>query len=99
MGLRFTGGVGGYIGWTLFLAISFITIIGWAWVATAWTRWIAAHIEGTPGPVVFTASGWDLLWRSLAFGLGSIFIIPIPWLLHWYARWYISQFAIGTRAA
>jgi hypothetical protein len=99
LGLRFTGGVGGYIGWTLFLAISFITIIGWAWVATAWTRWIAAHIEGTPGPVVFAASGWDLLWRSLAFGLGSIFIVPIPWLLHWYVRWYVSQFAIASRGA
>jgi hypothetical protein len=99
LGLRFTGGVGGYTCWTLFLAISFITIIGWAWVATAWTRWIATHIEGTPRPVIFTASGWDLLWRSFAFGLGSIFIFPIPWLLHWYARWYVSQFAIASRGA
>ena len=99
LGLRFTGGAAATSAGRCSSAISFITIIGWAWVATAWTRWIAGHIEGTPGPVVFAASGWDLLWRSLAFGLGSIFIIPIPWLLHWYVRWYVSQFAIASRGA
>jgi hypothetical protein len=99
LGLRFNGDIVHYIGWSLLLAISFITIIGWAWVSTAWTRWVVAHVEGAPGPIVFNATGWQVLWRSLAFGLGSIFIIPIPWVLHWYARWYVSQFAIGTRAA
>lgn len=96
--LRFEGGLVGYIGWSLLLYISFITIIGWAWVVTAWMRWIARNVQGAPGPVVFRATGWGILWRTIAFGLGSIFIIPIPWLLHWYARWYISQFAIAARS-
>jgi len=95
--LRFDGGLPGYIGWSLLLYVSFITIIGWAWVVTAWMRWIARSIRGTPAPVVFYATGWDVLWRTVAFGLGSLFIIPIPWLLRWYARWYVSQFAIAAR--
>jgi hypothetical protein len=99
LGLQFTGSVIGYIGWTLLLYVSFITIIGWAWVMTAWMRWNAANIQGTPGPVIFTAKGFGVLWRTLAFGLGCIFIIPIPWLIHWYTRWYISQFAIASRVA
>ncbi len=99
LALHFNGSVLGYIGWTLLLYISFVTIIGWAWVTTAMMRWIAGNIDGTPGPVVFNASGWQVLWRTFALSLGCIFIIPIPWLLHWYARWYVSQFAIGPRAA
>ncbi len=99
LAMHFNGSVLGYIGWTLLLYISFVTIIGWAWVTTAMMRWIASNIDGTPGPVVFNASGWQVLWRTFALSLGCIFIIPIPWLLHWYARWYVSQFAIGTRAA
>jgi hypothetical protein len=99
LGLQFNGSVIGYIGWTLLLYVSFITIIGWAWVTTAWMRWIAANVHGTPGPVVFNASGWSVLWRTFAVGLGCMFIIPIPWLIHWYARWYVSQFAIAARPA
>lgn len=76
MSLRFNGDVWTYIGWSLLLYLSFITIIGWAWVTTAWMRWNVRHIEGTPGPVVFAAKGWQVLWRTLAFGLGCIFIIP-----------------------
>jgi hypothetical protein len=99
LALRFNGSIIGYIGWTLLLYVSFVTIIGWAWVTTAWMRWIANNIQGTPGPVVFTASGWGVLWRTFAFAFGCLFIIPIPWLIHWFARWYISQFAIARRAA
>lgn len=96
--LRFNGSALGYIGWTLLLYISFVTIIGWAWVTTAMMRWVARNIDGTPGPVVFNASGWQVLWRTFALSLGCIFIIPIPWLIHWYARWYVSQFAILPHA-
>ncbi len=99
LALQFNGSVLGYIGWTLLLYISFVTIIGWAWVTTAMMRWIASNIGGTPGLVVFNASGWQVLWRTFALSLGCIFIIPIPWLLHWYARWYVSRLAIGLGAA
>jgi hypothetical protein len=35
--LRFTGGYWPMLGWSVLLPLSVITIIGWAWVATAWT--------------------------------------------------------------
>jgi hypothetical protein len=37
--LSFDGSPWGYIGWYLLLAVSFITIIGWAWVIVYWMRW------------------------------------------------------------
>ena len=86
-----------YFGWYLFMIVSGITIIGWAWVLTAWMRWICRNIAGTRREVVFTASGLQMLWRTLAFGFGCAFIIPIPWLLRWYSQWYISQFALVQR--
>ncbi len=98
LGLRFNGDILGYIGWSLLLYISFITIIGWAWVTSAWMRWIAANIAGTPGPVSFNATGLEILWRTLVVAVGCAFIIPIPWVLHWYVRWYVSQFSVAARA-
>ena len=44
----FEGSLVGYIGWYLLLMISFVTIIGWAWVTTAWMRWNCRNIAGTP---------------------------------------------------
>ena len=92
--LTFTGGFWGVLGWYVLTAISFITIVGWAWVGAAWTRWMCRHLEGGNRQLVFTASGWDLLWRTVVFALSCSVIIPIPWTLHWITRWYISQFAL-----
>jgi hypothetical protein len=97
--LTFTGGPWTYIGWYLLLYASAITIIGWAWVTTAWLRWICRHIAGSRREVVFSGSGWEVLWRTVLFALASGLIIPIPWALRWYARWYVSQFALVERAA
>jgi hypothetical protein len=97
--IAFNGSIWIYIGWNILLAISFITIIGWAWVATAWTRWICRNIDGTQREIVFNASGLVMLWRTLAMAIGCAFIIPIPWVIRWYARWYVSQFALATRGA
>lgn len=97
--LTFEGSVWGYIGWYLLFAVSFITIIGWAWVTTAWMRWICRNIAGTRRAVVFNGSGWGVLWRAFVFSLCSILIIPIPWILRWYASWYVSQFAVVAKAA
>ena len=56
--LAFNGSVARpIIGWQILLMISFITIIGWAWVATAWMRWICRNIYGTRREIVFNASG------------------------------------------
>jgi GYF domain 2 len=92
---RFEGNIWAYIGWTLLFYLSFITIIGWAWVASAFMRWIARNIVDPSRVVSFTASGWQILWRSFLFVLGICFIIPIPWVLHWYTRWFIGQFSVG----
>ena len=97
--IAFNGSVLTFIGWQILLAISFITIIGWAWVVTAWTRWICRNISGTRREIVFNASGLGVLWRTLVFAIACAFIIPIPWVLRWYANWYVSQFALVERAA
>jgi hypothetical protein len=97
--ISFVGSAWAYIGWYLLLAVSAITIIGWAWVITAWMRWTCRNIAGTRREIVFDASGLGVLWRTLVFAIGCAFIIPIPWLLAWYTRWYVSQFALVERNA
>ncbi|MEZ5819615.1 MAG: GYF domain-containing protein [Bradyrhizobium sp.] len=95
----FDGSIWTYIGWQILLVISFITIIGWAWVVTAMVRWICRNISGTRREILFNGSGLQVLWRTIVFALLCAFIIPIPWMLRWYASWYISQFALVPRGA
>ena len=95
--LRFTGGFWPLLGWSVLLPLSVLSIIGWAWVATAWARWTCRHIEGSSRELVFTASGFGYLWRALVFAFTAIFIIPIPWTVCWLTRWLVSQFALVER--
>ena len=81
------------------MVVACITIIGWAWVLTAWMRWICRNVEGTRREVTFNASGLEVLWRTIVFSIGFAFLIPIPWVLRWYANWFISQFALTERGA
>ena len=97
--IAFTGNVWTFIGWQLLFYISFITIIGWAWVVTAWMRWNCRNISGARREVVFNASGLEVLWRTIVFVIACAFIIPIPWMLRWYNRWYVSQFSLAPRGA
>ncbi|HEY5127793.1 MAG TPA: hypothetical protein VIJ35_10960, partial [Bradyrhizobium sp.] len=97
--ISFDGSVVTFIGWQLLMYVSFITIIGWAWVITAWMRWICRNIGGTRREVVFNGTGLEVLWRTLVFSVACVFIIPIPWMLRWYNRWYVSQFALVERGA
>ncbi len=97
--LHFAGSVWAYIGWNILLNLSIFTIIGWAWVTTAWTRWICRNIAGTTRTVSFNASGWQVLWRIFVLVLTAIVIIPIPWTMRWYARWFISQFSLEEKIA
>ena len=46
--LKFAGSVWGYIGWQVLLYVLFITIIGWAWVTTAWLRWMCRISRHAP---------------------------------------------------
>ena len=93
----FDGSIWAFIGWQLLMIISFITIIGWAWVITAMMRWICRNVSGTRREIVFNGSGLEVLWRSIVFALLCLLIIPIPWMLRWYSNWYISQFALVPR--
>ena len=97
--IAFEGGVLTYIGWHLLLALSAITIIGWAWVMTAWMRWNCRNVVGTRREILFTANGISVLWRTIVFGLACGLIIPIPWMLRWYSKWYASQFELVERVA
>ena len=96
--VRFEGSVVAYFGWYLLTMVAMISIIGWAWALTAWMRWICRNITGTRRDVQFTASGLDVLWRTVAFVFASVFIIPIPWVLRWYSQWFVAQFALVARA-
>ena len=99
LAIAFRGSFWSYLGWYLLTIISVITIIGWAWVTAAWIRWICRHIDGTRREVVFNGSGWEILWRTVVFSLLAGLIIPIPWVLAWYTRWFVSQFALLERVA
>jgi hypothetical protein len=99
LGLSFSGSIWAYLGWSILAVISFITIIGWAWVYTAWMRWFCRNIQGTRREVLFIGSGLELLWRAIVAALASIFIIPIPWMYRWMWQWLASQTVLAERAA
>jgi hypothetical protein len=99
LGLKFVGPIWTYLGWNILDALSTITIIGWAWVYTAQTRWICSNIEGTRREIVFKASGLEYLWRTLVTVIGCAFIIPIPWVMHWMMSWLASQTELVERGA
>jgi hypothetical protein len=95
--LRFTGGYWPMLGWSVLLPLSVITIIGWAWVATAWARWMCRNVQGSSRELVFTASCWGYLWLALVVAVTAIFLIPIPWTVRWFTRWLVSQTALVER--
>jgi GYF domain 2 len=99
LGLSFSGSFWGYLGWSVLAVLSVFTIIGWAWVYTAQSRWICRHIEGTRRQAVFKASGLEYLWRGLVTAFACAFIIPIPWVVRWMMRWHASQFELVERPA
>jgi len=99
LGLSFSGTVWAYLGWTILAAISIITIIGWAWVYTAWLRWFCRNIQGTQREVLFIGSGLEFLWRAIVSAIASIFIIPIPWVYRWMSQWLASQTVLAERGA
>jgi hypothetical protein len=92
--LVFTGSFAGLLGWYVLLAVSGITIVGWAWVAVAMYRWISRHVKGDGVAIEFRASGLEFLWRAAVTILGSVFIVTIPYLTLWFMRWMIGQFVL-----
>jgi hypothetical protein len=99
LGLSFSGSVWAYIGWNLLMAISIITIIGWAWVAAAQLRWMCSNIQGTRRAVVFSGSGLGILWRGIVATILFSLIIPIPWVYRWIMNWTASQTELVSHGA
>jgi len=85
-------------GWLLLLLASMLITIAWAaWVVVWMIRWVCRNLDGTRRNVIFIATGPQVLWRSLLFAFGCAFLITIPAMLRWYARWFISQFYLVSR--
>jgi GYF domain 2 len=99
LGLSFSGSFLPYLGWNLLGGLSVVTIIGWAWVYTAQSRWICRNIEGTRREIVFKATGLEYLWRMIVTLIGCSFIIPIPWIARWMMSWLASQTVLVERDA
>jgi hypothetical protein len=97
LGLRFTGSPWAFLGYSLLVVISLITIIGWAWVYVAQIRWMCRHIDGTRREVIFNGTGLEFLWRSIVMALACVFIVPIPWMYRWFASWLASQTVLAER--
>jgi hypothetical protein len=93
LSLTFEGGMLAFIGWNILVILSFITIIGWAWVLKFMMRWLCRNVAGTLA-FDFVGSGLSILWRSIVMPLGFIFIIPIPWVMRWYVSWFIRQVVV-----
>ena len=98
LSLAFEGGFWPYLGWVLLLAISTLSIIGWAWVLKYQIRWLCSKITGTHA-FEFIGEGLSLLWRTLALVVAFAFLLPIPWALRWFAEWYASQIVVTPRVA
>ena len=56
-------------------------------------QWICRNVQGTLKLDV-TATGWQILWRVLVFGLLTVLIVPIPWTIRWFTRWMVSQVSV-----
>jgi hypothetical protein len=97
LGLSFSGTYWAYLGWAILAALSVITIIGWAWVYVASMRWLCRNIQGTRREIAFNGSGLEFLWRSIVIAIASAFLIPIPWMYRWKARWRASQTSLAER--
>ena len=92
--LIFTGGLGMVVGWHLAILAAGVTVVGWAWVAVAMYRWMARHVKGPGVAVEFRGSAVDFLWRTVVLMAGSVLIVTIPWLVNWWAKWFLGSFVL-----
>jgi uncharacterized membrane protein YjgN (DUF898 family) len=93
MSPEFGGSLPAFIGWQILAALSLFTVIGWAWVASGYMRWLCRSIQGNAA-FDFTGGGLAILWRTLVFVVLCSLILPIPWMLRWLASWYVSHITV-----
>lgn len=94
LAVAFEGGYWAYVGWNVLLILSFLTIVGWAWVAKYMMQWLCRNVRGTVS-FDFDATGFAILWRAFGIVLLSMLVIPIPWLIRWYTNWIISRMSVA----
>ncbi len=87
------------LGWEVLLAISVLSIIGWAWVMAAMYRWMARSTRARDASLRFHSTGGQILWRTAAAILFSIPVVTIPWAWHWYVRWLVQSTTIEGQLA
>jgi hypothetical protein len=49
------------------------------------------------GPISIEFGIWEFTWRSLVLFIGSVFVIPVPWVVHMYTRWIVSCVRVPQR--
>ncbi|WP_300157750.1 hypothetical protein [Solidesulfovibrio sp.] len=94
---RFGGRYAPFLGWVLLFTASIVTVVGWAFVATAMTRWLCRNIEAEGFGVEFTGSGLGLLGHTILWLVGFTLLLPIPWVLRSMLRWWTRGFAVIRR--
>ncbi|HHT9121461.1 MAG TPA: GYF domain-containing protein [Candidatus Wunengus sp. YC63] len=97
--MKFCGRYWSFLGWSMLVMYSVITIIGWAWASVAMLRWVCRNIDAGPHRLVFTGGGWSLLWRGILAALASCFILPIPWMEVWIIRWFARNMMIEQKTS
>ena len=96
--LAFKGEFLPYLGWMALAFVSIFTIVGWAWVAQYYLDWVCRNVAG-PVRFSFKGKGLEILWRCLAAAFASCLLIPIPWMMSWLTRWFVSQIEATTEQA
>ena len=89
--LTFRGRAWPYVWWTLLSLVSLFTIVGWAWVGTAFFRWQLKNTDAGNYHLTFRGKGVSLLWRAVCGLIASIAILSIPWVVAWLARWAVEN--------
>ena len=49
------------------------------------------------GPLSIEFGIWEFIWRSLVLLIGSVFVIPVPWVVAMYTRWIVSCVRVPHR--
>ncbi len=112
--LHFAGRYPRLLGWFLLYVVSFFTIIGWAWVGSAYLRWFARNIIGAGVRFEFHGSGWGILWRAFGIAIvGGVIgvvadmlsdvldilgVIWYLWAVVWLLRWLIRNVVLVRSA-
>ena len=95
--VTFVGSYWPFLGYNLLYLVSIVTIIGWAWVLAAWLRWQCRNVEGE-ATFAFHGRGHEVLWRCVVAIPACILVIPIPWMMRWLTRWFMSQVSVDHGA-